>query len=128
MRIRMAGKEDFVEIHKLLAEIFPDAGARIGENDSFFVAEDNSLVGFVHFSEDERKIVVKGLGVAPGRRRGGVGGMLLDALLARAKAGRKSVFLKTRVDNPAAGLYASRGFFVKKTRGGTLLMVLRSPN
>lgn len=46
----------------------------------------------------------------------GIGGRLVDGLLARAKAlGAKRVFLEVRVSNEAAlGLYKSRGF--EKTR------------
>ncbi len=55
---------------------------------------------------------VQTIAVAPGARGTGLGGRLLDALLAEAlRRGCREVFLEVRPDNTAAtALYASRGF------------------
>jgi ribosomal-protein-alanine N-acetyltransferase len=54
------------------------------------------------------------LGVAPGRRRAGIGSALLDRVFAEARLrGAERVVLEVAVDNNAArALYAARGFTV----------------
>ncbi len=128
MRIKKAGKEDFVEMHKLLVGIFPNALLKILENDEFFIAKDGEILGFAHFYEDEKKIVLKGFGVAESRRKGGVGGSLLDKLASYAKKKGKNVYLKTKIRNPALRLYCRKGFCFKKLKGETLTMVCRMAN
>lgn len=60
------------------------------------------------------------LAVAPTERRGGVGALLLDALLRELESrGGATVFLEVRDGNAAARtLYASRGFEVTGRRKG----------
>jgi ribosomal-protein-alanine N-acetyltransferase len=60
------------------------------------------------------------LAVAPTQRRGGVGRLLLDAVLAEASRRRLvEVLLEVRVDNePALGLYRSAGFELLTRRRG----------
>ncbi len=129
MRIRKAGKEDFVELHKLFLSIFPNAKARIGERDEFLIAEERGeMTGFAHFSEDEKRIILKGLGVGEKSRKRGAGGALLDRLIAHAKKRKKSVYLKARIRNPALKLYCKKGFCFKRLKGETLTMVYRIPN
>ncbi|VVB97909.1 Acetyltransferase (GNAT) family protein [uncultured archaeon] len=127
-RVTRAGKEDFVEIHKLLLGIFPDAAANIGANDDFFVAKDPDVVGFAHYCEDKERIILKGFGVAEKYRKGGVGGLLLDRLVGYAKRKRKNVYLKAKVGNPALRLYCSKGFCFKRIKGETLTLVFRIAN
>ena len=129
MGARMAKKEDFVELHKLILRIFPQSGARISEKDGFFVVDGkDGLAGFAHYTEDGKRIILRGFGVAEGERKHGYGGMLLDALLAHAGKAKKSVFLKAKIRNPAVRLYCSKGFCFKRLKGETLTMVFRIAN
>lgn len=128
MRIRKAKKEDFVEVHKLLLSIFPNARAKIDEKDEFLVAFDKEIAGFAHFFEDGKKIILKGFGVAENERKKGVGGVLLDRLISYAKRKKKNVYLKTKLGNPALTLYCSKGFCFKRLKGETLTMVFRMQN
>ncbi len=129
METRKATKNDFVEIHKLLLGIFHDANAKIGEKDEFFVAKENGeILGFAHFSEDGEKIILQGLGVAEKCRRTGVGGALLDKLVAYSKRNGKNVYLKTTIRNPALRLYCKNGFCFRKMDGETLTLALRNKN
>ncbi len=129
MNVRKAVKTDFVEVHKLLLSIFPNAKAKIGEKDEFFIAErDSGIDGFAHFSEDEEKIILKGFGVSEKSRKQGVGGTILDVLLAHAKKTGKNVYLKTKIGNPALRLYCRKGFCFKRLKDDTLTMVFRKSN
>jgi GNAT superfamily N-acetyltransferase len=128
IRVGKARKEDLVEIHKLLLSAFPNASARIGEGDEFFIARDPEVVGFAHYVEDGKKIVLKGFAVSEGRRKQGVGGLILDALIAHANKAKKSVYLKTKAGNPALRLYTRKGFCFKRLKGETLTMVFRIVN
>jgi ribosomal-protein-alanine N-acetyltransferase len=64
------------------------------------------------FVSDESEIA--NLAVAPAARRGGVGALLLDMVLAASEsAGARAIFLEVRESNNAARrLYASRDFTV----------------
>lgn len=128
MRVRRARKEDFVEIHKLILEIFPNARARIEAGDEFFVAEENKLVGFAHFCEDNKKIVLKGLGVRALNRNKGIGEKLVDEVITHAKKAGKKIYLKTKVDNPALKLYYRKGFCLLKAKENKLVLVMRMHN
>ncbi|MFM2438772.1 MAG: hypothetical protein RLZ55_1597 [Actinomycetota bacterium] len=51
------------------------------------------------------------IAVAPTHRRSGLGGELLDlAVAAAAESGAHRMILEVRAENPAVGLYRSRGF------------------
>lgn len=67
---------------------------------------------------DEAELLL--IGVRPDRRRSGLGGVLLDRMLAdAAAAGALQVFLEVRESNAAAiALYSSRGFEVVGRRPG----------
>ena len=67
---------------------------------------------------DEAELLL--IGVRPDRRRSGVGGVLLDRMLAdAAAAGALQVFLEVRESNTTAiALYSSRGFEVVGRRPG----------
>ena len=73
---------------------------------------EGALAGYViaWFVADEGEVA--NLAVAPAQRRQGVGGVLLDAVLADATArGTRALFLEVRESNVAARrLYASRKF------------------
>jgi ribosomal-protein-alanine N-acetyltransferase len=78
----------------------------------YLVALDPAVVGYAGYCDYPDEGFVQTLGVAPERQGEGIGGLLLDALLAHAAAlPRKPVSLEVRADNaPAQRLYASRGF------------------
>ena len=66
------------------------------------------------------------IGVAAGRRRQGIGGALIEALLVAARgAGIAAVSLSVEPDNHAAGLYERHGFAVVGRNGGSLTMLCR---
>jgi ribosomal-protein-alanine N-acetyltransferase len=78
----------------------------------YLVAVEEGVVGYAGYCDYPDEGFVQTLGVAPERQRSGVGGMLLDALLAHAATlPRKPVSLEVRADNEAAQrLYETRGF------------------
>ena len=64
---------------------------------------------------DEAEVLT--IGVAPGQRRSGAGGALLDHLLATLPAQVATVFLEVAADNmPAQALYGNAGFRRAGTR------------
>lgn len=72
-----------------------------------------ALLGRGESAESE----VHTIGVDPSAHRRGIGGRLLDALLAAADRHGGSVFLEVRTDNtPAIELYTREGFVVVGTR------------
>lgn len=78
----------------------------------YLVALDGGVVGYAGYCDYPDEGFVQTLGVAPTAQGRGVGGQLLDALLAHAATlPPKPVSLEVRADNaPAQHLYASRGF------------------
>lgn len=78
----------------------------------YLVALDGGVVGYAGYCDYPDEGFVQTLGVAPAAQGRGVGGQLLDALLAHAATlPPKPVSLEVRADNaPAQHLYASRGF------------------
>lgn len=129
MLVRKAARTDFIEIHKLILLVFPDADAKMDGNDEFFVAEEGgSLVGFAHFSEDEKKILLNGFGVVQARRGKGAGGAILDTLLAYADGRKKSVYAKARLGSDALRLYCRKGFCMKRLKGRSVTLVFRNAN
>ena len=50
------------------------------------------------------------IGVAPGRRGAGIGGVLLDALFARCAETMDAMCTNVHVRNPAQHLYQRKGF------------------
>ncbi|MBC3760280.1 ribosomal protein S18-alanine N-acetyltransferase [Quadrisphaera oryzae] len=94
------------------AELFWSELAAPGR--TYLAAEDRdgALLGYGGLALAGPDADVQTLAVAPGAQRRGVGGLLLDALVAAAREGGASaVLLEVRADNaPAAALYAARGF------------------
>ena len=61
------------------------------------------------------------IAVVPGRRGGGLGGQLMDALLERARAeGHRSISLSAEADH--TGLYERHGFEAVEQKDGTVTM------
>jgi ribosomal-protein-alanine N-acetyltransferase len=71
-----------------------------------------SLLGYAGLLVPGPEADVQTVAVAPAARRRGLGGVLVDALIAQARdRGSTSLLLEVRADNhPAAALYRSRGF------------------
>lgn len=87
----------------------------------FFVAADGAVIGgyvIAHYGADEGEIL--NLGVAPARRRGGLGRALVVHMLeALAARGVRAVFLEVRESNDGARrLYHGLGFAPVGVRPG----------
>ncbi len=118
--IRPAGQADLAAIAAIEAASFGDPWSLRSFSDSLahdfvrmcVVEDDDGVAGYsvVWVSGDECELA--NLAVDPVRRRGGLGALLLDALLRRAHdEGLLVIFLEVRDSNTAARqLYASRGF------------------
>jgi ribosomal-protein-alanine N-acetyltransferase len=77
------------------------------------VFDGEAVVGYAGTAFNEPEAWINNIAVDPARRRRGVARMLMDDLLARARAGgAKSVLLEVAVDNvPAQRLYDAYGFY-----------------
>ena len=129
MIVRKARKEDFVEVHKLLLQVFSSARVKIGPNDEFIVADEGGeLVGFAHICENRKRIILKGFGVIHNLRGKGIGSGLLDELIAYSAKIRKNIHLKTRVGCPALSLYYKKGFATKRIKGNIIMLAFMHPN
>jgi ribosomal-protein-alanine N-acetyltransferase len=94
--------------------------------------EDDAVIGYAGLAVVAGSADVQTVAVRADRQGRGLGGVLLDALLAEAAArGCTEVLLEVRADNAAAiGLYAARGFTTIATRrryyaDGTDALILR---
>ncbi len=97
-------------------------------------ADGGEVVGYAGLASAADQAEVQTMAVRPDRQGRGVGGLLLDALLAEAgRRGAGEIFLEVRRDNePARALYAKRGFTQVAVRAkyygdGTDALVLRRP-
>ena len=123
-RLRPATVDDLDAIDALETATFPtDAWSRTmlqaeltGPHGHYLAAVDaaGTLIGYAGLlaPRGSGQADVQTIAVAASARRQGVGGALLDALLAEARQRRAhDVFLEVRADNPAAEtLYVGRGF------------------
>ena len=118
--IRPAAPADVPAVAALAALCFSDPWpvfgfqAELDNPDSLFLVAENpdGLAGFAVARCLSPEGEILDLAVAPAGRRQGVGGALLDALLAAlARRDVHAVFLEVRASNTAAlALYAARGF------------------
>jgi ribosomal-protein-alanine N-acetyltransferase len=76
------------------------------------IAEPDRLIGYAGLLAPGSEADVQTIAVAPAVQGRGVGGVLIDALIAQAGvSGATSLLLEVRADNEAAiGLYRKRGF------------------
>ena len=83
-----------------------------GSRHYLVAVEDGDVVGYAGYCDYPDEGFVQTVGVAPAAQGKGVGGLLLDALLAHAATlPAKPVSLEVRADNAAAQhLYEARGF------------------
>lgn len=90
--------------------------------DRWFVVLDDGdhLLGYAGLMVSGAQADVQTIAVAPGAHGRGLGGLLLDALVAEAsRRGATSVLLEVAADNAAAiGLYTGRGFERLSVRRG----------
>ena len=95
------------------AEMFWSELAGVPDTRWYVVAEiDGELAGYAGLLVGADTADVQTLAVAPTHQRRGVGGTLLDALIAESRArGAREVLLEVRADNePALALYGRYGF------------------
>lgn len=134
---------DIEAVREIEADLFPDPWsveafwaelAQVPGTRHYLVAEDGGLlVGYGGLLATAGQADVQTLAVARGHQGGGLGGRLLDALLAEARArGTREVLLEVRAENTVAqALYARAGFERISIRrgyyrpGGTDALVLR---
>jgi ribosomal protein S18 acetylase RimI-like enzyme len=113
--IRMLRPEEFEDVLDMISEVFPDVDVDVCEEDTVLLAESGGRpVGFVHASEDEKRIVLQGIGVEQSARGQGIGTALLERLLEIYSRSDKPMVLHTKLDNPALELYHNFGFKVKR--------------
>lgn len=78
----------------------------------FLLEENGEAIGYICGTTLFETADIARVAVTKNRRREGLGGVLIDAFIATAKArGARRVFLEVRVSNaPAIGLYEKQGF------------------
>lgn len=121
VRIRAARADDLDPVHAIEVASFSDPWRREAFRDLILggsarvvvaVTGKDSVVGYAvsYAAADEAEIA--NVAVSPAARRGGVGGALVDHVLADIRArGALTAFLEVRASNSGAlALYASRGF------------------
>jgi GNAT superfamily N-acetyltransferase len=95
-----------------------ETGHRVGAAWFRLFPADSPGYGFVDENTPELTI-----SVVPSRRRHGVGNVLLDALLDRAREeGHRSVSLSVEADSPAVKFYERHGFEAVREHEGGLVM------
>jgi len=125
-RVRPANEGDLAAIVRIERASFGDPWSEASFRSTFahpqvvasVVEEDGGVVGYsiAWIVGDEGELA--NLAVSPERRHAGLGGLLLDALLATVDAqGGATIHLEVRAGNAAAqALYRSRGFTVAGRR------------
>ncbi len=101
------------------------SGERLGAVWCRRMTSEDPGYGFV----DEETPELLGLAIVPESRGGGVGGRLMDAVIATARSsGYKALSLSVERTNPAVRLYERHGFRVISTRDADNLMKLDLKN
>lgn len=133
MRVREAGWRDLAGMARLEAECFPVDAWSEGlfwselaqrPQRAYWVATaddaDGTIAGYAGLSTAGEDAEVMTIAVGPEHRGTGLGARLLDLLHeTAAAAGAPGVLLEVRADNePARGLYATRGYQLVHTRRG----------
>lgn len=119
--------------------VYLDGWGRVGDRGRIVEQEDGPVGAvWVRFFDDEAHgygyvaaaIPELTIAVAPGHRRQGIGGALLDAILDDLRRhGTGAVSLSVETDNPARTLYEQVGFTLHRRETGavTLIRTLREP-
>lgn len=78
--------------------------------ESWLIYADDTLLGFISLSRDERALYIRELHVLAAFRRQGAGRWVLEQMIAKARAeGRRLLRLTVFKSNPAKGLYLRLG-------------------
>lgn len=114
--IRVATEDDYEGIANLIEELFPEKTLQVDKGDVYFVAEVNgAIAGFAHAVLTPRRVVLQGIGVAENMRGRGIGALLLDRVISYCKEiGQPEICLRVKALNPAARMYAKRGFVMRR--------------
>ena len=127
VNIRYVKKEELPEMLRVMYKVFPNADIKVRGYDGIIVADNsNDFIGFIHYSENEKAVFIKGIGVEPAYRGMGIGSLLLKKLLAIFEKKSKSIYLKVKMMNPALSLYMRHGFFL--SRFGNVHLVVKKQN
>lgn len=119
---KLAGEECYSAIDTIL-EIFPDSEPDIKNGDVVYLASnENEITGFAHIRENEKGIVMVGLGVRKKHRGKGVGTAIINQFIDDYNYEGKPIFLKVKAENSANEFYFKNGF-VPKRFGKVNLMV-----
>ncbi|WP_235564378.1 ribosomal protein S18-alanine N-acetyltransferase [Modestobacter sp. Leaf380] len=129
IELRAMTREDLTAVMRLEEELFaPDTWTRamyleelsMTDTRSYTVAVDGEeLVGYAGLIAYPDEAHVATIGVTGARQGQGIGGRLLDALLAEADTRSPVVLLEVRAtDEATQGLYARRGFVPIGVRPG----------
>jgi ribosomal protein S18 acetylase RimI-like enzyme len=126
IKISFAKTDEMERAKKFIFSIFPSSLVKLNSDDFLILAKrDSKIIGFLHATSMDKKILLHGFGVDPQFRREGVGSMLLEFFLMRF--GSSSIFLKVKNLNPAADLYLKHGFFLKKY-SDSIHILAKQPN
>ena len=101
---RLFGWDEAREVAKFAAQFIP--------SEVCIIRIDGEDIGWLQIEERPDSIFLKQLYVAPSHQRRGIGGAVLDGLLATAQAKGKPVELGVVKINPARALYDRHGFRV----------------
>jgi ribosomal protein S18 acetylase RimI-like enzyme len=113
--IRMLKPDEIEDALDVIAQVFPDVDPDVCEDDVVLLAESGGKpVGFAHAVEEEKRIVLQGLGVEESARGNGIGTALLEHMLQVFSRSDKPIVLRTTMSNPAIELYHNFGFHVRK--------------
>ncbi|MFH2106851.1 MAG: GNAT family N-acetyltransferase [Candidatus Micrarchaeota archaeon] len=125
MEIRIISETEILDVLKLIAKLFPKAYPVLKENDQIYVAiEGEKIIGFLHMTEKEDKILLNGIGIVEEYRGKHVGTKLMGHLIDEAKD--RPIYLKVTEKNfIAQALYEKFGFVPK--RYGRRYVLVKSP-
>lgn len=117
------------ELVEFIKTIFPKSRVKVGEKDMVFIAKDkDELVGFVHFRELKKRLVLQGIGVKESHRKRGIGDMLIQKALQERNLQSQDILLKVKSTNIVAiNLYQKNGF-TQKSFGNVITMVRKVNN
>jgi len=113
----------------LIKKIFPNADIEVDEDDLFYVAINKSkIVGFLHLTEREKYIILRGIGVDEGHRNIGNGTSLMAKVDELSKITEKNIVLKVKCLNPAISLYERFGFTMARPFGPVYTLIKKVSN
>ncbi len=113
--IRVLEPEEIEDALDVIAAVFPDIDPDICEEDVVLLAEHRGrAVGFCHAVEEDRRVVLQGLGVEESARGQGIGTALMEKLIEVFSGSDKPMVLHTNLGNSAMELYHHYGFRIKQ--------------